>query len=338
VREAPIRYEGMLGGRLNTRLDHLKVVDRGRAVEIPVITVDSGADGPVVVVTGNVHGDEPTGVYAAHRLLDRLPVDVVRGRVHVYPTLNPPGLRANQRGVGPEGPDLNRKFPGRRSGDLAARLARVLWDDLVKREPALLIDLHADSSQSIPYAIVDRAVRHRGEARRDLDATLCAYAEATGLTVIHEYPDELYLRFGLDRSLAGATVNDLGVPAVTIESGPRRVVSQRAIDVTVEAVRGVLAKVGVIDAVVAPDATRRAGGPWRRTSGPRTRFEGLFVPLLPPGAVFEAGALLGVVRAPDGQVLEEVHAVAEGLVVSWVDGAWLEAGTVVATLGVPEGA
>lgn len=321
---------------MDKSLAHLKVVDRGRTVEIPVITVASGEKGPVVAVTGNVHGDEPTGVFAAHRLLDRLPADLVRGTVHVYPTLNPPGLRANLRGVGPDGPDLNRRFPGRRTGDLGARIARVLWEDLVRREPALLIDVHADSSQSIPYAIVDRAVRHRGAARRELDASLRAYAEATGLTVIHEYPDELYLRFGLDRSLAGATVNDLGVPAVTIECGPRRVVSHRAVEIAVEAVRGVLARAGVIEAVIDPDTSRRRGGPWRRTSGPRTRHEGLFDPLLRPGSVFEGGAVLGVVRSADGQVLEEVKAAGPGLVVSWVDGAWLEAGTVVATLGVPE--
>ncbi len=321
---------------METRHEQLKVGDRGRTVELPVLTVRTDTEGPRVVITGNVHGDEATGVFAAHRLFERLQGELLVGRVHIYPSLNPLGLRATSRGVGPDGPDLNRKFPGRRTGDLASRVARALWDDLAAREPTLLIDLHADSAQSIPYAIVDRAVRRKGAAREAMDATLRAYADASGLTVLHEYPDELYLRFGLDRSLAGATVNDLGVPAVTIEAGPRRVASPRAVDVTVEAVLGILARDGMVARPPTADPTRREGGPWRRTSGPRTRYEGLFVATLRPGALFESGDVLGVVRSLDARVLEEVRATAPGILVSWVDGVWLEAGTVVATLGIPE--
>lgn len=322
---------------VDRRLEHVRVEDAGRSVEIPVVSLDSGAPGPTVVIGGNVHGDEFTGVLAAHELLDHVSAGLARGRVHLYPSLNPPGLLAHSRGVGSGGPDLNRQFPGRRNGDLAQRLARGIWEDLVRREPALLIDLHADSSGAIPYAIVDRAVRRIGDERDRLQRDLRRYADATGLTVIHEYPDDLYLRFGLDRSLAGAMVNHLGVPAVTIESGPRRVVNMEAVQVTVRAVLRLLVHLEMIAREVPPEAARIAGGPWRRTSGPRTSEDGLFVPSIPPGTRVERGALLGVIRGLDGQVVEEVRATGEGLVISWVDGAWLTAGTVVATLGIPDG-
>jgi predicted deacylase len=318
------------------RFEHVRVGDRGEALDLPVASVIASAPGPVVVITGNVHGDEYTGVTAAHSLIDRLLADLVRGAVHVYPSLNPGGLRSGNRGVGSNGHDLNRRFPGSRTSDLASRHALAIWEDLVARSPDLLIDLHADSAQSIPYAIVDRAVRKRGAERADMDARLRAHAEATGLTVLHEYPDDLYLRFGLDRSLAGATVNHLGVPAVTIEAGPRRVVNMAAVRVMVDAVLGVLAYAGLVQSAPEPDPTRQTGGPWRRTAGPRTAKAGVFEPALAPGSLFERGDLLGRVRALRGEVVESVRAPTVGIVVSWADACWVEPGTVVATIGVPE--
>jgi len=318
------------------RIEHVRVGNRGDALKLPVVSLASPVSGPAVVITGNVHGDEYIGVTAAHLLVDRLQHDLGRGAVHVYPSLNPNGLRSGNRGIGRDGPDLNRRFPGSRNGDFASLLALTIWEDLAARKPDLLIDLHADSGQSIPYAIIDRAVRKRGAARKRMDARLRAHAEATGLTVLHEYPDDLYLRFGLDRSLAGATVNHLGVPAVTIEAGPRGVVSMAAVGVMVNAVLGVLADVGMVEGGFEPDPSRRTDGPWRRTAGPQTTKPGVFEPALAPGSLFEPGDLLGRVHELQGRVVEEVRAPSLGVVVSWIDGCWLEKGTVVATVGVPE--
>lgn len=330
---SPAREDPLVEQRKHiTRVSH-----QGRTVEVPVVSMSARLPGPVVVVAGNVHGDEYTGLVAAHELVHTLQRELIRGKVYLYPTLNPIGLGEGSRGVGKAGPDLNRRFPGSAEGDLGQRLAYGIWQDLTGREPDLLLDLHADSAHSVPYAIIDRAVSLRGAERRSLDERLRTLAEATGLTVLHEYPDELYQRFGLDRSLAGAVVNLLGVPAVTIESGPRGIVSPEAVRGTVDAVLGVLASMGLVLTSPPPHGSRVQGGPWRRTSGPRTRRAGLFVPALPPGRPFGAGALLGWVRSVDGALLEEVRTPVEGLVVSWVDGAWLEPGTVVATLGVPEG-
>jgi len=319
-----------------SRIAHIQVGNRGDGIVLPVVSVVAASSGPTVVIAGNVHGDEYTGVTAAHVLVERLERDLIRGAVHVYPSLNPRGLRSGERGIGPDGPDLNRRFPGSTNGDFASQFALGIWEDLVSRRPDLLVDLHADSAHAIPYAIVDRAVRCRGAERAHMDARLLAHAEATGLTVLHEYPDDLYLRFGLDHSLAGATVNHLGVPAVTIEAGPRGVVDMEAVRVMVNAVLGVLAGMELVEGAFEPDPSRRTGEPWRRTTGPRTTRPGVLEPALASGALFDEGELLARVRELEGHVVEEVRAPSRGILVSWVDGCWLEAGTVVATIGVPE--
>jgi predicted deacylase len=164
-----------------------------------------------------------------------------------------------------------------------------------------------------------------------MEARLDHLAAASGLLVLEEYQDDLYVRFRLDKSLAGAVVNELQVPALTLEIGPRRAVDPRAVDTTVGAVLRILAAEGMV--VDAPAAPSGRVGKMRRTSAPRVRRPGVFVPTLAPGALFVPGDVLGVVRGLDGEARDEVRALFRGVVVSWSEGAWLDAGAVPGTLG-----
>lgn len=302
---------------------------------VPLISLESHREGPTVLVTANVHGDECTGLVATHQLDAALQTGLVRGRVVLVPSLNPMGLARVRRAVPKDGVDLNRCFPGSPRGSGASRYAWELWSALRSYDPELLVDLHADSVRSIPYAIVDRAVGLTGAPRVEMDAALRALGDATGLTVLDEYPDADYLRFGLDRSLPGAMVNHGSTLALTIEAGPRRALDPEAVDVAVGAVLRVLRHLELVErAPLAPASS--PGGPFRRASAPRVRNAGIFVPARAPGDAFCKGDLLGTVRSVDGRPLEEVRARADGIVVSWAENAWIEARGGTGTLGLVE--
>lgn len=316
-----------------------RTVDRFRprqGRDLPVIAIEA-ASGPTLVVTANVHGDEVTGVAAAHALDALLQAELRRGRVILFPSLNPAGLEARKRMVPEDGADLNRLFPGDLRGVGSELLAADIFREVLRHRPHALIDLHADSATAIPYAIVDRAVRLDVSHRRRLSAALQALGQASGLTVLREYPEDEYLRFGLDRSLAGAMVNHAGVPAITIEAGPRRAVDPEAVDAAVTAVRRILHHLGLIDAAPEPHPTRRDGAIYRRASAPRTRRAGVLIPRRRPGDVFRIGEVIARVHGLDGQIVEELRAPADGIVVSWNEGGWIEARGVTGTLGIVEG-
>jgi predicted deacylase len=304
----------------------------GKRDALPVF-VHEASRGPVVAITANIHGDEATGVAVVQELDDWLVEALHTGSVALYPSLNPLGLTSRTR-VLPEGHDLNRLFPGVAEGNPGERHAAAIWADLQRRGVTVLVDLHADSARSIPYAIVDRALaRGRGAA---LAPIIERYAEATGLTVLREYPDDQYVRYALDRSLAGAMVNRGNVPAVTIEAGPRRWIDAGAVAAVFDATRGVLGALGLVDYVAPAHASRLDGGPWRRAPAPRVRREGIFREHLAPGAVFERGDLLGRVVDLSGDVLDELCAPGDGFVVSWGEVTWLDHGAVAGTLGLRE--
>jgi predicted deacylase len=299
-----------------------------RSSDVPVIHWRAGP-GPRVAVTAGVHGDELVG-FAACRAIDRV-LAVSGGEVVLYPALNPTALAARTRAHPEDQGDLNRAFPGNPDGSPHERHAARIWRDLVARRPTALIDLHADAPTSIPYALVDRAVAPGLPS--DLEARAIALATASGLPVLREYPPELYRRFGLDHSLAGAALNTLGIPSVTLEIGPRRVVDPAGVATAVAAVLGQLAHLGV-NPGVAPVGVH----PLRvRGNAPRSRATGLFLPEVSPGSAFRRGDCLGRIVAVDGAELDLLLADSAGIVIGWAEGGWLEVGSVPGTLGLEDG-
>jgi len=301
--------------------------------ELPVLCFQAAKPGPSVVVTANVHGDEATGVGVIHRLKGHLDGMLLRGQVHLYPSLNPDGLVQRTRAVPADGQDLNRVWPGDARGRASERLADALWQDIRSRKPDVLIDLHADSPASIPYAIVDRVIaRSRGAVK--MAARVRTLAAATGLTVLHEYPRELYIKYGLDRSLSGAVTNTMGIPAVTIEAGPRFYLDPEAVEVSTRGVLGVLTESGLIASPADVHPTRLPEGPWRRQSGPRISAAGIFHPHVRPGEAFSKGDTLAEVRSLDGCCLERLQARDEGYVISLPERTWAVPGVSAGTYAI----
>lgn len=299
---------------------------------------EGSSPGPTVLVTANVHGDELTGIAAIHALGERLERELKKGRVVAYPSVNPTGLRARSRTVALDGVDLNRSFPGdARDGETSA-WASDLWGHMLGKNPNLVIDLHADSMLAVPYAIIDPPVGLSSPVREEMERTLEACGRATGLLLLRDFEDETYRSLGLDRSLAGAMVNHAGIPAVTLEVGPRRAVDARSVDIMVDAVFGLLAH-GEWVLPVAGSPTRDPVRPdpvWRRTPTPKPNRSGILVPLVPPGDRFETGEPLAEIRDVMGQVLEVLRAPREGRVVTWTELSWVEAQDTVGMLGLKE--
>jgi predicted deacylase len=299
---------------------------------MPCILVSSELDGPSVVVTANLHGDEVTGVATVHAIVERLPTALLRGRIALYPSLNPKGLERGSRAVPGDPDDPNRNFPGNPRGTPSQQHAHAVWQSLDAHKPQFAIDLHADAVAAIPYALVDRVL----SGYPQLFDRCRQLASSSGLTVVHEYPAPQYHAFGLARSFTGAITNGMGIPAVTLEVGPRRTIDPCAVTTTVDAVMSMLGHIGVCSVEPGTHRTCVRGGPWRRENGPRTNHTGLLVPLVSPGVLLERGAPIVEVRDVAGQVLDRLTLPRDGFVLSFPDQAWLGAGVAAATLAVAD--
>lgn len=91
-------------------------------VEIPIIIERSKKPGPTVLLTAGIHGDEINGVEIVRQLIARKLNKPRRGTIICIPILNVFGFLNGDRSF-PDGRDLNRVFPGTKSGSLASRVA-----------------------------------------------------------------------------------------------------------------------------------------------------------------------------------------------------------------------
>ena len=91
-------------------------------VDVPIIIQRSEEPGPVVLITGGLHGDEVNGVEVVRQLISK-EINIPKiGTTICIPVLNVFGF-LNMNREFPDGRDLNRVFPGFKNGSLASRLA-----------------------------------------------------------------------------------------------------------------------------------------------------------------------------------------------------------------------
>lgn len=91
-------------------------------VDVPIIIQRSKQPGPVVLITGGLHGDEVNGVEIVRQLISK-EINIPKiGTTICIPVLNVFGF-LNMNREFPDGRDLNRVFPGFKNGSLASRLA-----------------------------------------------------------------------------------------------------------------------------------------------------------------------------------------------------------------------
>lgn len=112
------------------------------SISVPLLVAKGVKDGPVLLVTGGVHGDEYEGPAAIHQFSRKLDPSRVAGTVIGIPVVNLTAWRSRSRFSATDGADLNRAFAQSHAPELSKRLAEFVFDDFVKHCD-VLIDLHS---------------------------------------------------------------------------------------------------------------------------------------------------------------------------------------------------
>lgn len=116
----------------------------GTLIEIPVYVFNGDELGPTVLLQGGLHGDEVNSIELVRRMLIDKSYKIHRGCVIVVPLLNIFGFLSLSRYM--HGKDVNRSFPGSKSGSLASRMAYYLMKELTKNID-FAIDFHTGGAQ-----------------------------------------------------------------------------------------------------------------------------------------------------------------------------------------------
>jgi predicted deacylase len=107
---------------------------------IPLQVMRGSKEGPTLFVSAAVHGDEMIGIEIIRRLKKLSILKKLKGTLILVPVVNVYGLTTLSRYL-PDRRDLNRSFPGSSKGSIAARIAKIFFDEVVKKSD-YGIDLH----------------------------------------------------------------------------------------------------------------------------------------------------------------------------------------------------
>ena len=109
-------------------------------LEFTLHKLESGVDGPTVLVVGGIQGDEPGGFHAASMLVTHY--QVTRGNVWVVPNLNFESIIERSRGVNG---DMNRKFAHVRQNDPDYRAVQRIKSLIRDEQVDFIFNMHDGS-------------------------------------------------------------------------------------------------------------------------------------------------------------------------------------------------
>ena len=309
---------------------YLEVTELPTAIpeRIPVVIARGEDEGPTLWVTASIHGNEVTALATAQDAIREDLPERLRGTVVCLPNLNPAGLRRTNRTSYYDDDDPNRYFPEPDPDEDRTRPPRVqeliderIYDQFADSADAL-IDLHTASVGSVPFNIRDRVLYDEdGDGRTEAEAhdladELERLAEAFGLPIVNEYEADEYVGQNLQRSTAGAALNNAGIPAFTPELGGHGVVEEDTRAAAVAGIYRVMVELDMLDSVPGeiedadPGVESPVDYPVRRAVHPHSETPGIARHRVEAGAVVAAGDPIAEIVTPTGErkaVVESEH-------------------------------
>jgi predicted deacylase len=297
-RHAPLEIGGFKIEPGERRLLDLPVADlyTHAQMTMPVHVIRGRRPGPIVFLTGAVHGDELNGVEIIRRLLALKTLRGLRGTLLAVPVVNVHGFIHHSRYL-PDRRDLNRNFPGQARGSVTSRLASLVSREIIDRAD-YGIDLHTGAihRSNLP------------QIRGDTDnPEVLRLAKAFGAPVILH----ARLRDGSMREYAA----EQDIPVLVYEGGEALRLDEISIRAGLRGVRRVLAELGMLRRPAGSGGRAVDAVVSRHSTWVRAPISGMVRLRVYCGASVRKGQRLASISDPFGEVAEDLPSPCSGVVI-----------------------
>ncbi len=274
-----LQINGEKIGRGEDRLLYLNIarLPTYTNIDLPVRVIRSDKPGPVLLLTGGLHGDEINGIEIVRRLLAKNLVVPQKGTVIAIPLMNIYGFIQNVRGV-PDGKDINRSFPGNKRGSLAKLVAYTIMNEIIPK-----IDFGIDFHTG-------------GASRSNFPQIRCVLGIEKNLDLAKAFAPKLILHSSLiDKSFRKAT-HQKNKHILVFETGESLRFDEDGIK---QGINGTLRLMKYLDMrKTAPGAGKTEI--YGKSSWVRANYAGLFHPKIELGDIIKKNQLLGRITDPFG--------------------------------------
>lgn len=154
-------------------------------VILPVTVINGKNDGPVLLLTAGIHGDEFPSMYALQDLHKSISPDHLTGVLVILHLANLDGFHGRRQALNPrDEKNLNREFPGSADGTPTEQIADLLTREFISNID-FLVDMHSGSTnQTLLNHVYSPFI-----GVKELDDLTFEFAKATGMQHIVLYGD-----------------------------------------------------------------------------------------------------------------------------------------------------
>lgn len=267
---------------------------------ISVEVIRGKEPGPVLFVSGAIHGDEINGSETIKRVLQKKRMLAsLRGTLIAAPIVNVFGYNRNIRYL-PDRRDLNRCFPGSKNGSLAGRIAHAFMQEIVSKSTHG-IDLHTAAIHRTNLPQVRACLSHKETKRLALDFGVPVVVNAN-------------IR---DGSLRQAAL-DLGIPMLLFEGGEALRYDEKAIRSALQGIFAVMQSIGMLSGKKVSKSQQKEVFVARSSHWIRAPQSGSLRAKKQVGKHVKKGDLLGVISNPFGDDKTEVRSHKTGIIIGMV--------------------
>lgn len=261
-------------------------------IDLPVLIYRAKEDGPVLLLTGGLHGDEINGVEIIRRLIEKDDVVPQRGTVIAIPIVNIYGFIQNVRGV-PDGKDINRSFPGIKRGSLARLLAYTLMNEIIPQVDCG-IDFHTG-----------------GASRANYPQIRCTFKVKESKELASAFNAPVMLHSSLIPKSFRSAAHNKGKEIIVFETGESMRFDEYGIEEGIRGTLRLMKHLGMND----DGPAKETCDVYKKSTWVRSKYSGLFSPTIKLGDKLNRRQVLGYIRDPYGELNTRVQAPKDGMVI-----------------------
>lgn len=266
------------GAHLQVNINSYRLPTR-TTIDIPAFVYNAKKKGPVVLFIAGMHGDEINGIEIVRRLIrEKHLLNLETGAVIAVPVMNIISFLNNSRDL-PDGKDLNRCFPGNKSGSYGSRIANDLMTEILP-----LIDVGVDF--------------HTGGAQIcNSPQVRCVFDDPQSLALAKEFGAEFIINSPYrDKSFRKEAARK-GKSILVYEAGESMRFNKIAVE---EGLRGCLQLLENLK-MMKPGISQKVPTILRKSSWIRARASGMFWSYKKLGSKVVSGEEIGIISDPYGE-------------------------------------
>ncbi|MDT0606165.1 succinylglutamate desuccinylase/aspartoacylase family protein [Croceitalea rosinachiae] len=246
----------------------------GTLIDIPVHVFNSKKVGPTILLQAGLHGDEINGVETLRKMLENGDFKIDKGAVIVVPILNIFGFIHFSRDV-PDGKDVNRSFPGRKTGSLASRIAYHYTNEILPQID-FGIDLHTGGGQRHNYP----------QVRYTLDDEISE-------NIANTFNAPFYFPSKLITGSFRKAAHKMGKPIIVYEAGESMRFDDEGIERAIVGIKNVLSNYDMLSKTL--ESPKTVSVRFQSTKWVRASRAGMFIPIVKNGSAITKSQVLGVI-------------------------------------------